>query len=681
MAIAPASPAQAPVQPSTQSNSPIYSGANVVGYTNSGSPGKVQTAPQSSSNQPNTGAPQPPAVLNANISNPANLNQTVNPPSVITSSNASTDLQNKQTQTNQINQDAQNQAAAKATPPPAPQTNQSNQNTDNETQGSSDDIDTQINNLLGTLNTGQEALTQSENTQLTPIQQEQQETQTDLDNQASVALSKLNNIANGTYPLSPAESSLLASTVSVYNQTLAYQQQANAGYTGQMTEAMASLGINTSAPTEAIGMIHAAIDTGQSKITDIDAQMSQSVAQLTLGFQTQDYNMVSDAWTATSNYLQNRISTLQTMQTTISTLAQQQKTDLQNQVSDNLTALMDTNTISFQDKQQMIAQATLDEKTKDDLTKNLIAEYTAGMTGGVNGNSPLPTVNVDSTGKADPVAQASFLQQFPPQVASLIKGVANYTINPNSISTSKKQSLGGFTQSQILSLATQYDPSFDEKQYATRSAMQKNVTSGQYSQTITAANTLIQHLAKLQTDFAAVGNGNFGVLNAGKNAMQELGGSGKQTAVATDISAVASEAAKIYKGTGSATDQEITDWQKSISPNASPAQMQAAISSITDLMGGKLSTLSDNYSQVMGQPAGFQILTDASAATLKKLGIDPTTVDPTYANSPSVKLQDFYTSDSKNASLIDQLIQADPSLQSDPQAMIDTLNQNGINLQ
>lgn len=358
----------------TAPQSPVYSGGNIVGYTtNQAGPGIVQNA-GNTPGQTTTGATyspnglSPTGTLTANISTPVSSTTKVPPPAVVTSTNAVKDFTNKQQQVNQLNIDAQNHATAKATPPPpappAPQTPATKPTTPEQ----------QLSDLLGSFNTETGDITSKENADLTPIQQQQQEVQTTLDTAASRALTQLNQIASGTYPLSPAEQSLLSSTTAIYQSTLQAQQQANTAYTGQMTEAMASLGISTSAPTEAMGMIHAAIDSGNSKMATLDAQMAKSVADMTLAFQKQDYQMVSDAWDSTSKYLEDRISTLQTMQKSVTDLAQQQKSDLQAQTTENMTAIMDSNTISYQEKQQLLAQATLNETVRHDMAQELASD-------------------------------------------------------------------------------------------------------------------------------------------------------------------------------------------------------------------------------------------------------------------------------------------------------------------
>lgn len=647
----------------------------------------------------------PPAsgTMTANISNPNSTAK--NPaPAVITSNAAASDLANKQTQVGQLNADTANHNAvlaganAPATDANGKPVTSSTGSTTNGTPSTGTDpaasLDSQINDILTSFGTQEKGINDTANTQESTLATEQTEEQTTLDTAAAGALAKLNSISAGTYPLSPAEQNILTATSQGFQSAIQYQQTANAAYAGQMTEAMASLGISTSAPTQALGMISAAINSGSTKIADLNSQMATSLGNLQLGFQKQDFDMQQQSWDETSKYMEDRVTELQNMQTAVQTAAKNQVDELQSATQMNLTTMIDSAKFTYQEKQDAItnalAQDTLSEKQANDLAvraetaqhdraTEAIASYTAGMTGGGT-NSNLPSVNTGANGAPDPVSQAAFLAQFPPQVASLIKGIADYTINPSSLPTSKKQAMGGYTQSEISALASQYNPNYDAKSYATRAAMQKSITSGQYSQTITSANTLVQHLAKLQSDYAKLGNTGFGgqILNPIHTASMEAVGSGNVNAVSTDINAVASEAAKIYKGTGAASDQEISAWQKGLSPNATPGQMQAAIQGMAELMGGKLSTLSDNYSSVMGQPGNFQILTDQSAKSLHQLGVDPSTVDPTYGNSPTIKLQNFNGASSQNAAVLKQINEIAPD--ATPDEVIQMLQTNGYQI-
>ena len=261
-------------------------------------------------------------------------------------------------------------------------------------------------------------------------------------------------------------------------------------------------------------------------------------------------------------------------------------------------------------------------------------------------NAPV-SVGVNYDGTPNKSDQAKFLSGLPGgatgQVATLIKGLTDYQVSPSTFNTRNYKGSEDMTRSEAIALAKQYDPSYDETSYNTRAAMQRNVQAGPYSVTITASNTLIKHLGQLLTNYNALGNtGAFGfILNPAKNLeMKALGAGGVQTGVKTNIQAVASEAAKVDKGTASPSKEEINEWSNIVGVNSTPSDMNAFVEKTIDLMAGKLSTISENYSATMGKSLGYSFLTPESAKVLQSIGIDPTRIDPNYAQNPYAKIQE-----------------------------------------
>lgn len=326
------------------------------------------------------GVPQPNAAGNygtttANISNPSST--ATNPaPAVITSNAAQTDLANKQNQVNTLNTDTANhQAIVNAGNAPAPDATDTSSSTSTATPASGgSSLDDQVNSILSGFNTNAANIESSGADAANKYGEAAAAAQAQLDTAAQSATSQLNAIAQGAYPLSPAESSILNATTAQYQQAIQYQQQANASYTGQMTEAMASLGIETSAPTEAFGMINSAISTGSSKIADLNSSMSVALGNLQLGFQKQDFDMVQSAWDETSKYMEDRVSTLTTMQKNIQDATDQQVTELQSQTQMNLSAINQSATFDLTQKQDMINDAFQQQQISETQRHDLVSE-------------------------------------------------------------------------------------------------------------------------------------------------------------------------------------------------------------------------------------------------------------------------------------------------------------------
>lgn len=507
---------------------------------------------------------------------------------------------------------------------------------------------------------------------------------------ATSVLTSLHQIANGSYPLTADQQAQVAGLQQVFAGLIQEQKIANENLTGGTTVAMNLYGMGNS--VAGLGIIKGTVDSGLAKIADLNSKLVAAVAQMKSGFQTDNYNLIKgayDEYNAAAKEKQAQLDKITSEAAAAAADIQARKDKLRQYNLDVAKFKQTGDQNAFDNALKTEAQA-FDEKYKSQTLKLEWAKLNAannpsGLPGGVS----IPSAAVTSTGAPDPASQKATLdkisQTYGPMTAIAIKGLADYSLNPTDW-TIRGTKAGGMTREQAVTLAKMVDPTYDDSQFAVRKAMKENITSGAYSKTISAANTLIQHLALLQANFNALGNtGSVGtILNPLKNLEMGLVGSGKPTAVKTAIDAVATEAATVYKG-GTPSESEIASWKEKMNANMSPAQMKSAIQTVTDLMAGKLSTISDEYKGVMGTPlssfaGGYQVLTDRNAKTLQDLGVDPSTVDPTYGNSPTMKLQNFYTADPKNQDLIDKLVQADPSLKSDPQKMLDTLYSNGISL-
>ena len=178
-----------------------------------------------------------------------------------------------------------------------------------------------------------------------------------------------------------------------------------------------------------------------------------------------------------------------------------------------------------------------------------------------------------------------------------------------------------------MQLVETYNPSYDATQYANKQQLRKSVTSGNLGITINSANTLISHLDSLKKSFDTLGNTSYPWYNTVANkAAVNMGNAEKQkamTAVQTQISAVASEMGKVYKGTGaSPTEKEIEEWRNSFNADMSPTQFKSAVDAGVELMVGKLDAVQNQYEQGMGEPRDFRILSDQSLNLLKNIAPD-----------------------------------------------------------
>jgi hypothetical protein len=247
-----------------------------------------------------------------------------------------------------------------------------------------------------------------------------------------------------------------------------------------------------------------------------------------------------------------------------------------------------------------------------------------------SGTSSLPVVSFNDTGVPDPTQQDAFLQSLDPSTAALVKGVANYQLDPTKVTT-----LRGDQRQKFIGLVQQYDPTFDMSQYGARAQAKKAYTTGPQGQTITSANTVIGHLANLAADAQKLGNGDFAplnaVVNAGKNAMSNA----DLAKFNSDKMAVASELAKFFKGTG-ATDLTTTqEWQSIFDQNAGQGALKSVVQNVIgNLMKSRLDEMRSQYTAAMGKPADFKFITPETEKVLEKLGIKASDLDPAITPAP-----------------------------------------------
>lgn len=361
--------------------------------------------------------------MNADLAVPGSNAPKVPAPVVMTSDAATKNLANIKAQVDKLAIDVANHKAALAGNPPAVASPQSTAPVSTQGQPSTvpPTTDEQITTLLNGLTGNATKIDTATQDTLDPLTTQATALATARDDAATTAINQLNRIASGTYPLSPTESALLDSTKQTYLDTIQGQQEANASFTGQMTELAASLGINTSAPTEAIGLVHAAISQGQSKVADLNGKMAQSLATLSQGFQKDDFDMVQSAWQETAKFYDDRLKSISGMQKAVTDAAEKQKSDQMDMTKFTISTMLDSEKFSHQEKQDTIDNAfksrQITETQRHDLQTELHAKATEGGTDG--GTFTKTQLN---KGAANAAVDVSEFSGYP-------SGVKNYYIN------------------------------------------------------------------------------------------------------------------------------------------------------------------------------------------------------------------------------------------------------------
>lgn len=222
-------------------------------------------------------------------------------------------------------------------------------------------------------------------------------------------------------------------------------------------------------------------------------------------------------------------------------------------------------------------------------------------------------VHYDTTGEA-------FLKQIDPKTAAQVKA----------LSEGRMQFPAGFALKSpywqnMLSLVSQYDPTFDAVNYNARASTRRDFTSGVASRSLNALNTVMGHLENFSKTMESLNNSSNVIWNWMKNVgaapfSPEL--KSKLNKFNIDKQAVASEFERAYRGAGgSVTD--IQAWKNSFSAADSPQAMRASLQEGVQLLGSKIDALGDTYNKGMGTTKeGLDLLAPHAKHAYEKLAGD-----------------------------------------------------------
>ncbi len=484
--------------------------------------------------------------------------------------------------------------------------------------------DSQINDLMKTL-----GYDTSETAQLTPEQKQTivadeqaiglDNSQLDPTNPSSVA-SIVSQMLNGTYPLSTTEQASINNLKTQFQGALTDAQQYAKNIIGGGEVSNAKNGFQMYSPSETISNMQKVVKEGNDKIQTINTRILDAQNKLTQTLKDGDFKQANDLYTKISDDLKLRTTEINDINKSVLDMTKQMHDDARANATLQLNALIHDDTKTYQEKQQAISQATLDEKTRHDK----MTELNGGTPGGIMSDSPstpLPSVNMNGDGTVNTSDQQSFLSSLPGgangEIATLVKGIANYSINPSSIPTRQYKGVGNVTQSQILAKVAQYDPSFSQSNYANRQALNKNFQSGTYSQNINSLNTATAHMSSLLTAVNGLGNVPLPTVNWVKNTAGGLVGWGAPGQAKLDMSAVTDEIGAALKKSG-VTDNDIKTLTQ-LDANSSPDQVKKYIEGAVSLLSGRLGALTDTYTAGMGKAPDSQFLHPQAIQALSQL--------------------------------------------------------------
>lgn len=210
-----------------------------------------------------------------------------------------------------------------------------------------------------------------------------------------------------------------------------------------------------------------------------------------------------------------------------------------------------------------------------------------------------------------PAQGDTFLNSLPldENQKTLVKGIANYDLPPGS----QRGGLGSPEVQQLLGMAKQYDPDFSASDYVNRQQTRQAFLKGDYSKSVTALSTAIDHAAALAQAGKKLNNTGSPAWNAVANwTAQNIGGDprpGNYNQIAQMEGGEVTKA--ITNGNGGEGDRIQATGNYPV--NGSPAQQDQAIGTTVGLLKSKLDELNATYQRGMGKTHSVMDLLSPSA--------------------------------------------------------------------
>jgi hypothetical protein len=177
----------------------------------------------------------------------------------------------------------------------------------------------------------------------------------------------------------------------------------------------------------------------------------------------------------------------------------------------------------------------------------------------------------------------------PPGYADIVRGVADYEIDPN-----KEASLQKGQRDRLYRDVKQYDPTYDQTHFAEKSGVIQNFSRGPASQAVNSLNVSVAHLGTLTALGDALQNGNSPMINKLGNAISVWSGRPAVTNFEAAKEIVGDEVVKaVVGGVNSQADREAI--KHLILAQQTPAQLKGVIQTFTTLLGGQLDGQRQRY--------------------------------------------------------------------------------------
>jgi len=174
----------------------------------------------------------------------------------------------------------------------------------------------------------------------------------------------------------------------------------------------------------------------------------------------------------------------------------------------------------------------------------------------------------------------------------------------------------------LAQAVTQYDPTFDVRNYAMRQKTLNSFKSGPIGEQVKALNTVAGHLDDMLKASTKMNNFRYvPAINAPYNAIRGQLSTDYQRASAgfeANASAVAGEMAKVFRASGMSR-ADFEDWSKLLKHNASPETIKGAVEKAVHLIDSRMDALKNQWYQGMGDKVPFTAIEPKAQAIFDRL--------------------------------------------------------------
>jgi hypothetical protein len=233
------------------------------------------------------------------------------------------------------------------------------------------------------------------------------------------------------------------------------------------------------------------------------------------------------------------------------------------------------------------------------------------------------------------------LQGLPEGQANIVKGLADYTLNPMSLPTRDKA--GNPVRAIYEDRAHQYDNNYSSDGFKNHQQTKKAYNiDGVIARNTISQDMAIQHIGRAVDNVDRLNNANAQWINEFKayvtgklpsDALRDPKYRQALSAMKVDVEAVSTELMKVYRGgVGQGSEREIERIMQTFSEFQSPDQLRSALKEATGLLYGRIEATATAYNNAMGpgwERAPTSWMSQRSRDTLLRVtNMDPYTGRP-----------------------------------------------------